>query len=137
MILENADITKSRGPEAIHPLSLQKLAEPMSHALHLIFKMSVNISSRQSCSKRDRTVHFGILSTCRQENSIEPSKDLKQFSKTFYEGLLARMCCKLKPSYAGPMTSSLIKKRHDFSPQCTQKIPRVKNETCTHQELTH
>ena len=38
LILENADFTKSRGPEAMPPVFFQKLAEPMSDGLHLIFK---------------------------------------------------------------------------------------------------
>ena len=38
LILVNADITKSRGPEAIPPVIFQRLAERMSHVQHLIFK---------------------------------------------------------------------------------------------------
>ena len=37
-ILEETGITKSRGPDAIPPTFFQKLSEPMSNALHIIFK---------------------------------------------------------------------------------------------------
>ena len=37
-ILVETDVTKSRGPEGIPPVFFKELAEPMSQALHIIFK---------------------------------------------------------------------------------------------------